>query len=85
MYSALITEPEISNHTRQIEPYKVYTDTFSLEEGPDGLEGGMSAKKYMTITGASKATTTRDLQDLVENHILIAIGGERNTRHWINL
>lgn len=31
-----------------------------LEEGPDGFEGGMSAKKYMTITGASKATATRD-------------------------
>jgi len=24
----------------------------------------MSAKKYMTIIGASKATATRDLQDL---------------------
>ncbi len=35
-----------------------------LEEGPDGFEGGMSAKKYMTITGASKATATRDLQEL---------------------
>jgi Fic family protein len=35
-----------------------------LEEGPDGFEGGMNAKKYMTITGASKATATRDLQDL---------------------
>jgi Fic family protein len=32
-----------------------------LEEGPDGFEGGMRAKKYMTITGASKATATRDL------------------------
>ncbi len=31
----------------------------------------MSAKKYMTITGASKATTTRDLQDLVRSDILI--------------
>jgi Fic family protein len=42
-----------------------------LEEGSDGFEGGMSAKKYMTITGASKATATRDLQDLVEKYILV--------------
>jgi Fic family protein len=85
MYSALITEPEISNHTRQIEQYKVYTDTFSLEEGPDGLEGGMSAKKYMIITGASKATATRDLQDLAEKHIFVPTGGGRSTHYEIKL
>ena len=45
-----------------------------LDEGLKGFEGGMSAKKYMSITGASKATATRDLQDLagfaeqVEHH-----------------
>ena len=36
-----------------------------VEEGPKGFEGGMSAKKYMSITGASKATATRD-QNLAE-------------------
>jgi Fic family protein len=56
-----------------------------LEEGPDGFEGGMSAKKYMTITGASKATATRDLKDLAEKHIRIATGGGRSTRYQINL
>jgi Fic family protein len=33
-----------------------------LDEGPDRFEGGMNAKKYLTITGASKATATRDLR-----------------------
>ncbi len=56
-----------------------------LEEGPDGFESGMSAKKYMTITGASKATATRDLQDLAEKHILVPTGGGRSTQYRINL
>ncbi len=56
-----------------------------LEEGPQGFEGGMSAKKYMTITGASKATATRDLQDLAEKGIFTAVGGGRSTRYQIHL
>lgn len=56
-----------------------------LEEGPDGFEGGMSTKKYMTITGASKATSTRDLQDLAEKNILIPTGSGRSTRYKVNL
>lgn len=56
-----------------------------LEEGPDGFEGGMSAKKYMTITGASKATATRDLQELVEKGVFAPTGGGRSTRYQISL
>lgn len=36
-----------------------------FREGIDGFKGGMSADNYITITGASRATATRDLQDLV--------------------
>ncbi len=56
-----------------------------LEKGPKGFEGGMSAKKYMIITGASKATATRDLQDLAEKNIFIATGSGRSTRYKVNL
>lgn len=56
-----------------------------LEEGPDGFEGGMSAKKYMAITGASKATATRDLQELVEKGVFAPTGGGRSTRYQISL
>jgi Fic family protein len=56
-----------------------------LEEGPEGFEGGMSAKKYMAITGASKPTATRDLQDLSEKGIVDPIGGGRSTRYKIAL
>ncbi len=56
-----------------------------LEEGPEGFEGGMSAKKYMTITGTSKATATRDLQDLAEKNVLTPTGGGRSTHYRITL
>ncbi len=56
-----------------------------LEEGPDGFEGGMSAKKYMAITGASKATATRDLQDLADKGVFVPTGGGRSTHYKVNL
>lgn len=56
-----------------------------LEEGPDGFRGGMSAKKYMAITRASKATATRDLQELVALGALMQEGGGRSTRYQIPL
>lgn len=56
-----------------------------LEEGPKGFEGGMSAKKYMSITGATKPTATRDLQDLTEKGVFVPFGGGRSTRYKIEL
>jgi len=56
-----------------------------MEEGPTGFEGGMSARKYIAITHTSKATATRDLQDLVEKKAFIPSGGGRSTRYQVNL
>lgn len=56
-----------------------------LEEGPDGFEGGMNARKYVALTRVSKATATRDLQDLAARGILRPEGGGRSTRYSINL
>jgi Fic family protein len=56
-----------------------------LGEGPKGFQGGMNAKKYMGITDTSKATATRDLQDLVEKGVLVPSGGGRSTRYEINI
>ena len=56
-----------------------------LEEGPKGFEGGMNARKYSSLTKISKATATRDLQDLAEKNVLIATGGGRSTRYQVNL
>ena len=52
-----------------------------FREGPDGFEGGLSAGNYRTITGASLATTTRDLADLVEQGALIRTGERRYARY----
>ena len=56
-----------------------------LDEGPDGFEGGMSARKYVSIAKTSKATATRDLQQLVELGVLTPIGGGRSTRYRLLL
>ena len=56
-----------------------------LAEGPEGFEGGMNAKKYMGITGVSKATATRDLQNLRDLGVLVAEGGGRSVRYRVNL
>ena len=54
-----------------------------LREGPEGFEGLLSAGKYMSITGASPATATRDLADLVAKHALVRSGEQRHTRYEI--
>jgi len=56
-----------------------------LEEGPDGFEGGMNARKYVRIAGVSKATATRDLKNLASLGVFSPIGKGRNTRYEINL
>lgn len=56
-----------------------------LEEGPGGFEGGMNAKKYMAITNASKATATRDLQELAEIGVFTVEGSARSTRYFVKL
>ena len=56
-----------------------------FREGPDGFKGGLSAEKYISITGTSRATATRDLQDLVEIGALTRTGERRYTRYWLGL
>jgi Fic family protein len=56
-----------------------------FREGIDGFKGGLSAENYITITGTSRATATRDLQDLVEKRALARVGEFRHTRYFLNL
>ena len=44
----------------------------------------MSAKKYITITGTSKATATRDLQALFEMGAFKQIGKGRSVCYEVN-
>jgi Fic family protein len=52
-----------------------------LNEGPDGFRGGLSAGNYSTITGASPATATRDLVDMVAKGALVRTGERRHARY----
>jgi Fic family protein len=56
-----------------------------FREGIDGFKGGLSAENYISITGTSRATATRDLQNLVEKGALTRIGELRHTRYHLGL
>jgi Fic family protein len=56
-----------------------------FREGPDGFKGGLTAGKYATITGASPATTTRDLVDLVDKGALVRAGELRHARYQLGV
>jgi Fic family protein len=56
-----------------------------FREGIDGFEGGLSADNYISISGTSRATATRDLQDLVEKGALTRTGELRHTRYQLDL
>ncbi|MGG2377335.1 hypothetical protein ACE400_29465, partial [Salmonella enterica] len=58
-----------------------------LEEGPQGFEGGMNARKYIGITKTSKATATRDMQQLMEMEAFVLSGkaAGRSTSYLVNI
>jgi len=54
-----------------------------FKEGPQGFEGGLSTEKYIRITGTSRATATRDLQDLTGKGALSQTGRLKGTRYYL--
>jgi len=94
VYEAQIAANKLISFTLQksmfINQYKTLLNERQLKvvlkmlESPKGFEGGMSAKKYISITKTSKATATRDLQQLLELGALILKGGGRSTHYTIN-
>jgi Fic family protein len=56
-----------------------------FREGPSGFKGGLSAENYIRLTGTSRATATRDLQDLVEKQALVRTGTLKSTRYHLHL
>lgn len=56
-----------------------------LDAGPGGFEGGLTARKYMSLAAVSKATATRHLAELTVKGCLVKLeGGGRSTRYDIN-
>lgn len=56
-----------------------------IREGPSGFKGGLSAENYIRLTGTSRATATRDLQDLVEKKALVRTGALKSTRYHLSI
>ncbi|MGH6769201.1 MAG: Fic family protein [Xanthobacteraceae bacterium] len=56
-----------------------------FNEGIDGFKGRLSADNYINISKTSRATATRDLQDLVDKGALKKAGELRHTRYSLNL
>lgn len=56
-----------------------------LDAGDDGFLGGLTADKHSKITGASKATATRDLSDLLQKGALISRGIGKATKYYVNV
>jgi Fic family protein len=56
-----------------------------FREGINGFKGGLSAENYIAIAKTSRATATRDLQELVTLGALTRTGELRHTRYHLNL
>jgi Fic family protein len=54
-----------------------------FREGPDGFKGGLSVGNYLSITGTSRPTATRDLQQLVTIGALSRTGELKSTRYHL--
>ena len=82
----LINKAKLYDRLRgQLNPRQEKVLTGLFREGPEGFIGGLSAEKYIGITGAPRATATRDLQDLVGKGALLRCGERKYTRYLFNL
>lgn len=74
-----------ANYLALLNPRQVKVINRVFEEGIEGFRGGLSAKNYQVISGASPATTTRDLQELVALNAFLKTGELKHTRYFLNL
>lgn len=56
-----------------------------FEMGAEDFEGGMTSRKYVSITRTTKATATRDLQEMTKLNILLQKGDGRSTHYVLNI
>ena len=54
-------------------------------EAPPSAAMEKGAENYISITGAARATATRDLQDLVDKGVLVRTGALKSTRYQLNI
>ena len=55
-----------------------------LDAGRDGFEGGLTTRKFVGLTGASRATAFREIEDLLTRGILVRrAGGGRSASYAV--
>ena len=54
-----------------------------LDAGPGGFDDGLSTRKYESLTGAARATASRDLLELQALGLLQQTGAGRSTRYHL--
>lgn len=82
----LIEKTELYDRLRgQLNPRQEKVLARMLREGLEGFTGGLSAENYLKITNTSRATATRDLQDLVEKGVFRKTGELKHTRYWLSM
>jgi Fic family protein len=74
-----------SHRDKELTPRQRKAINALLDAGPDGYQGGMSTRKYEHLTGASRATASRDLIELAQAGLLRQEGAGRSTRYRLNI
>ena len=69
-------------HKDNLNPRQLKVINRILLEGPKGSQDGFSAKNYREITKSPTATTTIDLQDLVNKGIFTKTGQSMHQEKW---
>ena len=74
-----------SHREQELTPRQRKVINALLDAGPNGFEGGMSTRKYEHLTGASRATSSRELIELAHAGLLRQDGAGRSTRYRLNI
>lgn len=75
----------LNKHRSQLNERQLKVVMKMFDLGMDQFKGGMTSLKYVSITRSSRATATRDLQDLVDKNIAIQTGEGRSVKYELNI
>jgi Fic family protein len=70
-----------THRSKDLNPRQRKAVNLLLDAGPGGFDGGLSTRKYENLTGAARATASRDLVELAAMGLLVPAGAGRSTRY----
>lgn len=53
-----------------------------LDAGPGGFEGGLTTRKYVSMTKTSRATAFREISDMIDKLVLLQLPGKGRSVHY---